>query len=191
MLILHSSLLSSGFYLVLGATIGALLPTILACLKANTLAKRVTYSTLICRILIAILATILVWIFSAPLFSWLNSFPEEDIGIVLAIFTIIYNFIYIVIMIPLIGPIEKLSIVLFKDRDEEKKKMSLRYINDNMLNTPSLAVIQVKKEIEHMLGLAKENIFLGMEMIYTQDFAKGKELEDREETVDYLNMVIS
>ena len=183
--------LASGFYLVLGATIGALMPAILATLKANNLAKRVTFSTLICRSFFALLVTILIWIFSNPLMNFLSRFPKEDVGIILALFTIIYNFVYIVILIPLTTPIEKLSKKIFIDRDKEKMKQSLHFINDNLLNTPSVAIIQVKKEIENMYNLAKENFFLGMEIIYSQDFARAKEMEDREEKIDFINNFIS
>ena len=187
----NPSFLSSGFYLVLGATIGALMPAILASLKANNLAKRVTYSTLICRTFFALLVTILLWILSNPLMNFLAKFPEENVGIILALFTIIYNFVYIVVFISLTNPIDKLSMKVFKDKDKEKMKQSLHFINDNLLNTPSVAIIQVKKEIENMYNLAKENFFLGMEIIYSQDFSKAKELEDREEKIDFINNFIS
>ena len=187
----NPSFLSSGFYLVLGATIGALMPTVLAALKSNIIAKRVTYSTLICRFLGALIATVMVWIFSTPLFNWLNTFPQEDVGMILAIFTIIYNVIYIAIMLPLISPMEKLATKIFVDKEAAKKKEALLYINDNLLNTPSVAVIQVKKEIMSMLEMAKINFFLGMDVLFTQDLSKAKEIEDREETIDYLNSEIS
>lgn len=188
----NPSLLSSGFYLVIGATIGALLPTIIAVIKANVLAKRVTYSTLICRILMAILVTVVIWIVEAPLMNWLSVFPEDDVGIILAVFTVIYNLIYILIMLPLIKPIESLSNKWIRDKEREKKKQSLHYINDNLLNTPSVAVIQVKKEIESMLNLAKENFFLGMDFVINQDInGRGTEMENREETIDFINNEIS
>ena len=187
----NPSLLSSGFYLILGATVGALMPAILASFNANTLAKRVTYSTLICRALGALIATVVVWIIATPLFNWLTSFPQEDVGMILAIFTIIYNIIYIAVLLPLITPIEKLATKLIKDKDAEKKKKSLRFINDNLLDTPSVAIIQVKKEIESMFNLAMENFFLGTEILFSLDFARGKELEDREETIDFINSEIS
>ena len=187
----NPSLLSSGFYLVLGATVGALMPTILAALKSDILAKRVTYSTLICRVFGALLATIVIWIIANPLFSWLDSFEQKDTGMILAFFTIIYNFIYIIIMLPLTTPIEKLANKIFIDKEQEKKKQSLRYINDNLLNTPSVAIIQVKKEIESMLEMAKVNTFLGLDAIFEHDLSKAKEIEDREETIDFINNEIS
>ena len=187
----NPSLLSSGFYLVLGATIGALVPTILAAVKANILAKRVTFSTLICRVLGATLMTIVVWIISKPLFNWLNTFPQEDAGMILAIFTVVYNIIYVAIMMPLAGLIEKLANVIFKDKQTEKKKKSLKYINDNLLNTPSVAVLQVKKEIMLMFELAKTNFELGMDAIFTLDLSNEKEIEKREDDIDFVNNAIS
>ena len=190
------TLLSSGFYLVLGATIGAMLPAFIASFKANNLAKRVTYTTLICRALGATIATCIVWACSKPLFNWIeNTFPltgeNSAAGIILAVFTVIYNIIYVVVILPFITPIEKLSEKVFIDKDEEKKKKSLLYINDNLLNTPSVAIIQVKKEIENMLNLAEKNFKLGMNSIYTQDLSNANDIAEREDKIDYLNNVIS
>jgi len=187
----NANFLASGFYLVLGATIGALVPTILAALKSNILAKRVTYSTLICRSLGAILISCIIWAISNPLFSWLGTFPNDDVGLILAIFTIIYNLIYIVIFMPLITPIEKISNKIFIDREAEKKKKALHYINDNLINTPAVAIIQVQKEIANMLELSRINLFLGLDAIFNLDLNKSKEIEDREETIDYINNEIS
>lgn len=187
----NPTLLSSGFYLILGATVGAMMPTIIAVLKANILAKRVTFSTLIVRTLFGVLITGVVWAVSSPLFGWLNTFPQDNVGMILAIFTVIYNVLFLLIMLPFAGPIEKLATKIFKDHDQEKKMQSLRYINDNLLNTPSVAVIQVKKEIESMLEMAKVNLYLGFDAIMTQDLSKAKEIEDREETIDFINDAIS
>ena len=187
----NPTLLSSGFYLVLGATIGAMMPTILAAIKSNILAKRVTYITLIARVLAAILVTLLVWAISVPLFNWLETFPLEDVGMILAIFTVIYNLAFIIVFLPLSRPLEALSVKLFKDHDAERKKQALRYINENMLNTPSTAILQVKKEIESMLDLARINFFLGLDAVFTLDLSNAKDIEDREENIDYINEQIS
>ena len=188
----NPSLLSSGFYLVMGATIGALVPTILAAIKSNALGKRVTYSTLACRILGAVLGTVLVWIFSGALFKWLGTFPQENVGLILALYTVVYNLIYVAIMLPLIKPIEFLATKVIKDKEQEKMKKSLRFINDNLIDTPSVAIIQVKNEIENMLNLAKENFFLGMDCVVNQNInGRGSEIENREETIDYINNAIS
>ncbi len=187
----NPSLLASGFYMVLGSSVGTLMPTIIATLKANTLARRVTFSTLICRTIGALLVTGIIWIVSIPLFNWLGSFPTEDVGMILALFTVIYNTLYLAVMLPLATPIEKVANKLIKDKDEQRKKDALSYINDNLLNTPSVAVVQVKKEIESMLELSRVNCLLGLNMIFTQNLSQSKELEDREENIDFINSAIS
>ena len=116
----NAQLLSSGFYLVLGATIGALMPTFIASIKSNILAKRVTYATIVTRTMGALIGTIVIWIISTPLFKMLEGIPQTEVGIILALFTVIYNLIYILVMIPLITPIEKLSNKIFKYISELK-----------------------------------------------------------------------
>ena len=179
-----------GLYLVLGAMVGALLPAILASFKANILAKRVTFSTLVMRFTMSLLATILVWIFSTPLYNWLIN-CGLNVGLILALFTVIYNLIYILIMLPLITPIEKVSTKLIKDKDDEKKKKAIRYLDDNLIATPSVAVLLVKKEIQAMLEDSRKNFILGYDMIFSLDLSKAKELEVREERIDYVNEAIS
>ena len=187
----NPALLSSGIYLVIGATIGALMPTILAALKSNILGKRVTYSVALLRCVGALLATLIIWAVSTPLFNWLNTFPSEDVGLILAIFTVIYNFVFMVAFLPLATPVEKLANKIFRDHDAEKRRQALHHIDDNLLNTPALAIIQVKREIQEMLQLARENFFLGFNFIINQDLTRAKELEDREETIDYINGALS
>jgi phosphate:Na+ symporter len=188
----NPNLIDSGFYLVLGATIGAMMPAFLASLKSNILPKRVTYSMIIVRVFGAFVMTLIVWAISGPLFKWIATLEGKiDIGMILALFTVVYNIIFIIICMPLITPIEKISNKMFKDKDALKKKQSLHFIDDNLLNTPSLAVVQVRKEIENMFDLAKENMLLGIDAIVNVDLSKSKEIESREEEIDYMNTAIS
>ena len=179
-----------GLYLVLGATVGSLLPAILASFKSNILAKRVTFSNTIMRFLMALIATIIIWIFATPLYNWLIN-CGLDVGLILALFTVAYNLIYIVVLLPLVTPIEKVSTKLFRDRENEKKKKAIRFLDDNLINTPSVAVLLVKKEIQAMLEDSRKNFILGYNMVFSLDLSKSKELEEREENIDYINEVIS
>ena len=188
----NPGLISSGFYLVLGATIGAMMPAFLASLKSNILPKRVTYSMIIVRIFGAFVMTLIVWAISGPLFEWIRTLEGKiDIGMILALFTVVYNIIFIIICMPLITPIEKISNKMFKDKAALKKQQALHYIDDNLLNTPSLAVVQVRKEIENMFDLARENMLLGIDSIVNVDLSRAKEIEAREEEIDYINTAIS
>ncbi len=187
----NPALLSSGFYLVIGATVGAIMPTIIAALKSNVAAKRVTFAAVFTRSIFALLVTIVVWIVSVPLFDLLNTFPTEDVGLLLAIFTVIYNVAFAIVVLPFFRLMEKFSTKVIRDKDEERKRKALRYIDDNLLATPSLAAMQVKLEIENMFNLAKVNFFIGYHIMVDQDFSKSKELEEREDQIDYINNALS
>ncbi|MBP5551412.1 MAG: Na/Pi cotransporter family protein [Bacilli bacterium] len=187
----NPNLISSGFYLVLGATIGALMPTFLASLKSNILAKRVTNSVIIVRVIGAILATIIVWAVSTPLFNMLNNVPSDDIAIMLALFTVVYNVLFLIIVLPLTKPIEAFANKAFKDKASLKQQGIIHHLDNNLINTPSVAIIQVKKEIEGMLELARINLFLGIDAMLYQDLSKAKEIEAREDDIDFLNNSIS
>ena len=187
----NPNLIDSGFYLSLGATIGAMMPAFIASLKSNILARRVTYSMIIVRVFGAFVMTLIVWAISKPLFDWIATIKSIDVGMILAIFTVIYNIIFILVCTPFITPIERISEKIFKDKAALKKKQSLHYIDDNLLNTPSLAVVQVRKEIENMFDLAKENMLLGIDTIVNVDLSRAKEMEAREEEIDYINTAIS
>ena len=191
MVLASPELLSTGLYLILGSSVGALMPTVLAAFKSNVLAKRVTFSHLILRTLMGLLITIILWILATPVSNLLAKFDPANAGLVLAIFSIIYNMLYIIVMLPLTNQVEKLANVIFKDREKEKQKASLLYINDNLLTTPPVAIIQVKNEIAHMFNLARENHKLSMHMLFSLDLSKVKELEAREENIDFINNEIS
>ena len=191
MVVSNPALLQSGFYLVLGATIGALMPAVWAALKSDVHGKRVVFAALISRTLGALLATIVIWIFSGPIFGWLGQYPTENVGIILALFTIAYNVLFAIIALPLIPLLERFANFAVKDKDEEKRRKALRYIDPNLLNAPSLAVMMVKREIENMLELARINFFIGYSMMIDLDLSKAKELEEREETIDYINNALS
>lgn len=187
----NPNFLSSGFYLVIGATIGAMMPMFIASLKSDILAKRVCYSAIAIRIIGAFAFTPILMAIQTPLLNWLSSFPQENTGIVLAVFTVLYNLLFLIVFLPLVGVLEKLSTKLIKDKDAERKKKLLLHIDENLFVTPSLATLSVKKEIEHMFALARENYLIGYDIIIHQDMTRAKELEDREENIDYINNALS
>ena len=96
-----------------------------------------------------------------------------------------------VLALPFVRLFEKLSIKLIKDKDEEKMKKSLKYIDKHLLNTPSIAMMQVKKEIINMMDLSYNNIQLGFKRIIEQDNTNDKVIIETEDKIDYINNKIT
>ena len=187
--------LSAAFYVVLGATIGTVIVTLIASVGGSINAKRTAWTCLFIRILTAFMALAIIWPIEAGtdggLSGGLLTMFDNNYQITVAMFLIFYNIIFIGILLPFIKPIEKLSIALIHDKKAEKQKSVLKYIDDRLLITPSLALGQAKNEILNMLELSKENLDIGFAMITRLNFEKKQELIEREDKIDYINNALT
>ena len=187
--------LTSGFYLVLGATVGTVIVTIIATIGGDTNSKRTAALCLIIRVFTALLAVAIIWPIEAlcdgVISNGLLQLFGGNLSLTVAMFLVFYNVIFIGLILPFVEPICKLGEVIVKDRSDEEKKKYLNFIDDRLLITPTIALGQAKNEIDHMLALARENLKVGFDMLITQDFDKKEELTDREESIDYINNAIT
>ena len=182
-------------FLVLGATIGTVFTLLLATIGGNVNVKRTGIIVLIIRILTALVALAICW----PLGSYISTGFQtvfdfsKDGGpeLAIAVFHILYNVIFMLAALPLVKPLEKLSFKLVKDKEQEKMKQSLKYIDNHLLDTPTVAMMQVKREIINMMHLSYDNLRLGYQRILTQDNSQDKELIETEDKIDYINNAIT
>ena len=180
-----------GVYIVLGATIGTVITLLIATIGGNVNVKRTGAIVLIIRVLAALVALAIYW----PLAKYINTgfqvvFADNN-ALAIAVFHVIYNIIFMIAALPLVKPLEKLTIKIIRDKDEEEKKKALKYIDVHLLNTPTVALMQVKREIINMMTLSHENLKLGFNRILNQDNSKDKELIETEDKIDYINNQIT
>ena len=184
---------NDAIYLVLGATIGTLITTLLATIGSTTNAKRTTFACCVIRILTAVIALAIYWPLSNIIGGWLVSVFAPDpadpsgLGLAVALVLIVYNIVFMLLVLPFVQIFEKLAIKVIKDKDEEKMKKALKYIDKRLINTPSVAMMQVKKEIINMMELSHENIQRGFKRIIEQDTSNDKLIIETEDKVDYIN----
>ena len=178
-------------YIVLGATIGTVITLLIATIGGNVNVKRTGAIVLVIRVLAALVALAIYW----PLAQYINAgfkavFADNN-ALAIAVFHVIYNIIFMIAALPLVGPLEKLMVKVIRDKDEEEKKKAIKFIDKRLLNTPTVALMQVKKEIINMMQLAHENLKLGFNRLLTQDPSKDKELIETEDKIDYINNQIT
>ena len=179
-------------YLVLGATIGTVITTIIATIGGNVNAKRTGIICLVIRITTALIALAIYWPLAAN-FDLETIVPSlfGSASLAVALILIAYNIIFMLAVLPFVQFFEKLSIKLIKDKDEEKMKKALKYIDRRLLDTPTIALMQVKREIMNMMELAHENLKRGFSRILEQDPSQDKELIETEDKIDYINNQIT
>ena len=178
-------------YIVLGATIGTVITLLIATIGGNVNVKRTGAIVLIIRVLAALVALVIYWPLSSYINAGFHAIFGDNNALAIAVFHVIYNIIFMLAALPLVGPLDKLMEKVIRDKDEEEKKKALKYIDKRLLNTPTVALMQVKKEIINMMTLAHENLKLGFNRILYQDSSKDKELIETEDKIDYINNQIT
>lgn len=187
--------LNAGLYIALGASLGTIANTFLAAIGSNVNAKRATLSLLFVRILTSFVMLSILLISSSY-----GGFIEKGVMIFaidgnpqlpLAMFTVFYNLIFMPLALPLLKPFIKLSEKIVKDKEQDKLQGVVKHIDDKMLSSPQIALMQVKKEIVNMYWIARQNFTLGFNRVLDQNSNNDKEIIAKEDAVDYLNSRIT
>ena len=177
---------NDAIYLVLGGTIGTVITTLIATIGSGVNAKRTGVICLIIRVLTGLAALAIYWPLQDVLGNaLLTAFSSPALAV--AMFLVIYNVIFMFAILPFVQFFVKLSEKLVKDKEEEKMKEAIKYIDKHLLNTPSVAMMQVKKEIINMMQLSYENVKLGFKRIIEQDPSNDKIIVETEDKIDYIN----
>ena len=178
-------------YLVLGATIGTVITLLIATIGGNVNVKRTGMIVLIVRVMAALVALAICWPLAGPITNGFHAIFGNNNALAIAIFHVIYNIIFMLAALPFVTILEKISVKLVKDKEQEKMRESLKYIDNHLLNTPTIAMMQVKREIINMMQLAKGNLKLGYNRLVNQDATYDKELIETEDKIDYINNEIT
>ncbi|MDE6293184.1 MAG: hypothetical protein K2L88_01005, partial [Clostridiales bacterium] len=105
-----------------------------------------------------------------------------------ALFHVFFNVITTLMLVPFIKPLTKLATALVKEKrggDDEAPHMY--FIDERFLQTPPIAVAQVKREVDHMAAMAKTNLKRAMIAVFTQDLDDREKVEKDEVRINYIN----
>lgn len=184
--------LNQGIYLTLGANVGTCLTGLLAGMKSESInARRASLIQLIFNIggvILVVLCDMALKAFGGISFAVI--FERMFPGIPhtqLAMFHTIFNIVSVILVLPISDYLVELTKKFIPDDGSELSKQRFYYVDENMIATPSIAVQQVRREIENMAGIAIENFNIAIEMIRTHDLSRKEELNDNEEELNFLN----
>ena len=183
--------LSQALFIVLGANLGTCVTALLASIGTNTNARRVTLIYLTFTSISMSIFTVIVWIFQEPIVAVLTSFfPGEDpmsLQMRTSSFHVLYNVTSCAMLLPFVSPLVKFSEKMIKDKPTEEDTMSLKFVDDRMVAIPSVALMQVKKEMDYMFTLVEKNIALSFEAMETEDLSNKEKLFHNEKVINFTN----
>ncbi len=183
--------LDLALFIILGANIGTCVTALLACVGANANSKRVALIHFTFNLIGTALFTAIIWIFRESVVDFLVSlFPGDDamsLQMRVSAFHVVFNVTTTVVLLPFVRQLVDYSCRVIRDKKERKDTLSLKYVDERLLSTPPVALMQVKKEIEYMLSLVEENIGLSFVAMRTGSAEHDKTIRENEEIIDFTN----
>lgn len=183
--------LGQALFLVIGANVGTCVTALLAAVGGKTNAKRVALIHFTFNAIGAVLFTVAIWVFKDEMVSFLHMvFPSEStmsVQMRVSLFHVIFNVTNAMIMLPFVKQLVKFSELVVKEQTATEKTRSLKYVDDHMLAMPSVALVQVKQEMEYMLALAYRNAELSFDALCKGEDVHGEEITENEAIIDFTN----
>ena len=187
--------LDMALFIVLGANLGTCITALLASIGTNTNARRVTLIYLTFTSISMSIFTVIVWLFKEPIVALLTSFfPGTDpmsLQMRTSSFHVLYNVISCAMLLPFVTPLVKFAEKMIKEKATEEETLSLKFVDDRMVAMPSVALMQVKKEMDYMFSLVEENMGLSFHAMETEDLSKAETLARNEKLINFTNSALT
>ncbi len=171
--------------LVMGANIGTCVTSLLSCIGTNRNAKRVV----VLHFTMNLIGT-LVWLPAFMLFDTLvPNIPflhdkAQSSMFAVAVCHSIFNVLTAALLLPLGKQMEKLACLIIRDNDEETEEDKGLFLDERLLNSPSVAVSECNHASIGMCGLAYRNVLTSLELLDKYDEKKIQPMRDIEHQLD-------
>ena len=188
--------LDLAIFLVIGANVGTCVTALLAAVGGKTDAKRAAFIHFTFNAIGAVLFTAAMWVFKENMVWLLETVFPNDTDVMslqmrVSLFHVIFNVTNAMIMLPFVKQLVKLSETVIKDKKSEEESRTLKYVDEHMLAMPSVALGQVKKEMDYMLALAYENTALSFDALCSGEDRHGDRIRENEAIIDYTNHALT
>ena len=177
--------LDCAIFLVLGSNIGTCITAVLACMGANTNSKRTALIHLAFNVIGTILFSAILWPLKDQIVELLQLIPDTRMQ--LAWFHVIFNVVTTAVLLPFVKQLVQFATFVIKDKNEAGEIRQLKYVDDLLLKTPPVAVMQVKKEVEYMVAVTKTNLEKSFDAMVNNADKYTQEVKENEEVINFTN----
>ena len=183
--------LDLALFIILGANIGTCVTALLAAMGANANSKRVALIHFTFNLIGTVIFSVIIWIFKDQVVDILTSvFPATDkmsLQMRVSLFHVIFNVTTTVLLLPFVKYLVKYSCTVIKDKTDSTESFSFKFVDERLLSTPPVALMQVKKEIDYMISLVEENIKLSFISMDNCTGEHGEKIAKNEAIIDFTN----
>lgn len=196
--------LDQGIYLTMGSNIGSCVVAIIAGITSGANAKRTALIHLLFNVtgvIIFMLVAMMMREISKSVnpsrvitFGYLfeKMFPNAP-QTQLAMFHTFFNVITVALVLPFTNLMVKLVTKIIPDKKatSQESEEKLYYIDEHLISTPPIAVLQTKNEIVNMAEIALHNYQIACDIVCTLDYSSVDKFRKNENELNFLNKEIS
>ncbi|MBQ7573976.1 MAG: Na/Pi cotransporter family protein [Clostridia bacterium] len=170
--------------MVLGCNVGSCVAALMSSMGANKDSKRAAILNSFFMVGGMLIASILLWVCGLgphlPMNLW--NLPATMFNI--SGFHIAFNIFNSLIMIALSKPLVSLVVFLVKDDGKEEDEEYRLSLDLRLLNTPTLAINQTRREIVNMMMLSRESVNMCYKNLIGEASYSAEEVHAKETLVD-------
>lgn len=189
---------SAALAMVVGENIGTTATAVFAGIVANRSARRTALAHLLFNLfgfvwVLPFIGVISVWVESFT--AGINIDPVNQIPIGISIFHTSFNLVNTVLLTLLFVPFKKVCLAFLPNGNGNDEVFRLKYIDNSILSTSELSILQVRKEIAHM-GKQVTLLFKMVPDLLLEKREKRfgkmlKQMQDGEELIDEMEVEIT
>ncbi|NLC43363.1 MAG: Na/Pi cotransporter family protein [Clostridiales bacterium] len=183
--------LDVAIFILFGQNIGTCITAILASIGANINAKRTAAIHLMFNVMGTALFMGLLLLIKIPYIDWIVGITPGDVVRQIANAHTGFNIINTIITFPIAGYLAFLAKKMVPGEEPKHEEMSLNFLDKRILETPPFAVAQIRKEVDRMGSLSRDNLSESIESLISMDESKINNILHKEEILNFLNRNIT
>lgn len=181
--------LQSSVFILFGQNIGTCVTALLASTGTSANAKRAAVVHLLFNVIGTLIFVVIACVL--PFADWIESLAPGNLRLQIAYTHVIFNITNTALLLPCASLLERAACMLVPDHEDKDDSMKLKYFDQRMLNTPTIAAQQLFKETQRMGDIAAANYAAAVALFHDWDDARADEVRKREEVLDFLNHEIT
>lgn len=179
------------FYIILGCNIGACMSALLASLSGKKDAKRAALIHLFFNIIGTIIIYIVLTVAGKQVLALIMAI-SGDPGRCVANAHTLFKICQVIMLLPFTKGIVNLTYLAVPGEDTAgDEEYELFYIGKKTMFSPTTAVIEAVRELEHMGALAYENLNRGLDALIHLDEDKIEQVYKVEKQINFMNHAVT
>ena len=174
---------AEAYPLILGIAIGSSVPVLMSSLGAKADGRRTAWSYLVIEVLGVLIFGLGYYLLDAIFRFELDALVVGTFSV--ALINTIFRAATCVVLMPFDKQIEKLTVALIKESEDEKSLAGeLDRLDERFLQHPALAVEQSRMTVNAMARTARENLLRSMALLTDFNDARAHKVEMTEDLID-------